>query len=163
VPPSTSGWSWPKAPDRITSEGPGTPPPHSTDPLVTSLFRRIAGLSARGEASEEWEDRDKLANLDIGVWGSAGDAHRAMAALDDFSRAFGRETAVIIKAAKVDHLGDEATVLVLGGRNGPQVTYHWRRGNIVVEAHIQCFGRCPPALDRAARAWVAAIDAAAAA
>jgi hypothetical protein len=40
------------------------------------------------------------------------------------------------------------------------VTYHWRRANLVVEAHVQCFESCPGDVG-AARAWVDAIDEAA--
>jgi len=39
-----------------------------------------------------------------------------------------------------------------------EVTCHWRRGNLVVEAHVHCFGFCPGDVDSAARAWVGAID-----
>ncbi len=41
---------------------------------------------------------------------------------------------------------------------GKEVTYHWRRANLVVEAHVDCFGFCPGDVDAAARAWVDAID-----
>jgi hypothetical protein len=39
------------------------------------------------------------------------------------------------------------------------VTYHWRRGNHVIEAHIDCHGVCPGDVDSATRAWADAIDA----
>ena len=38
------------------------------------------------------------------------------------------------------------------------MTYHWRRGNLVLEAHLHCYGDCPLDVDPAARAWVDAID-----
>jgi hypothetical protein len=38
------------------------------------------------------------------------------------------------------------------------VTYHWRRGNLVGEVHIHCFGSCPTTVDEATRAWAEAID-----
>jgi hypothetical protein len=45
--------------------------------------------------------------------------------------------------------------------NGTQVTCHWRRGNLVLEAHVHCFASalCQGDVDAAARAWVDAIDA----
>jgi len=38
------------------------------------------------------------------------------------------------------------------------VTYHWRRGNLVGEVHIHCFGTCPTTVDEATRTWAEAID-----
>ena len=39
------------------------------------------------------------------------------------------------------------------------MTYHWRRGNLVGEVHIHCFGSCPSEVDAATRSWAEAIDA----
>jgi hypothetical protein len=39
-------------------------------------------------------------------------------------------------------LGDEAWLLWVDG-SGKQVTYHSRRGNPFVEAHVHCLGSCP--------------------
>ena len=55
-------------------------------------------------------------------------------------------------------LGDEAWVLWVGG-SGTQVTYHWRRGNLVLEAHVHCYGSCSSDVDAAARNWADAVDA----
>ena len=45
--------------------------------------------------------------------------------------------------------------------NGPQASYHWRHGNLLFEAHMHCFGRCPRNVDSAARTGAEAVDAAA--
>ena len=62
------------------------------------------------------------------------------------------------KVAEVKGLGDEAWLLWATG-NGSQVTYHWRRDNLVGEVHIHCFGSCPTNVDEATRSWADAIDA----
>jgi hypothetical protein len=69
----------------------------------------------------------------------------------------------VTKDEEIDGLGDEAWLLWLEGGYGNvvtyhEVTYHWRRGNLVVEAHVNCFGICPNDVDAATRAWVDAID-----
>jgi hypothetical protein len=69
---------------------------------------------------------------------------------------FGR----ITKDEEIDGLGDEAWLLRTEA-NGTEVTYHWRRHNLVVEAHVHCFGLRPGDVGAAARAWVEAIDEAA--
>jgi hypothetical protein len=43
--------------------------------------------------------------------------------------------------------------------DGLQVTYHRRRDDLVLEAHVHCSGSCPSDVDAAARARVRAIDA----
>jgi hypothetical protein len=70
----------------------------------------------------------------------------------------GTRTGGVTKDEEIDGLGDEAWVLWVGG-SGTQVTYHWRRSNLVLEAHVQCFGSCPGNVDAATRAWVDAVDA----
>jgi hypothetical protein len=102
----------------------------------------------------------KLAHLDVGVDASASDAHRSMGPFDTLSREFGARTGRVTSAGTVHGLGDDAWRLVVSG-NGSQVTYHWRRANLVVEAHVHCFGRCSADVDAAARAWADRIDAAA--
>jgi hypothetical protein len=75
-----------------------------------------------------------------------------------------------VRTEKVDGLGDEAWRLWAHG-NGRQVTYHWRRDNLVTEVHVQCYARgglpvrrgCPSDVDAdvdaAARAWADVVDA----
>jgi len=80
-----------------------------------------------------------------------------MAPFNAFSRGWGERTGRVTKDEEIEGLGDEAWLLRTEA-NGTQVTYHWRRGNLVVEAHIHCFGFCPSNVDAATRAWVDAID-----
>ncbi len=61
---------------------------------------------------------------------------------------------------EVDGLGDEAWRLWAHG-HGREVTYHWRRDNLVTEVHVHCYGDCPDVdadVDAAARAWADGID-----
>jgi hypothetical protein len=83
-----------------------------------------------------------------------------MAPFNAFSRGWGERTGLITKDEQIDGLGDEAWLLRTKG-NGTEVTYHWRRGNLVVEAHVHCFGICPEDVEGGARSWVEAIDEAA--
>ena len=75
-----------------------------------------------------------------------------------FSRGVGKQTGSITKDEVVDDLGDEAWVLMVDG-NGTQATFHWRRDNVVVEAHVHCHGDCPPDVEPAAHAWAEKVDA----
>jgi hypothetical protein len=106
-------------------------------------------------ASRTW---NKLGNLVLGVYGSAADATKAMAALNAFSRGWGERTGDVTKDEEIDGLGDDTWLLWVGG-NGTEVTYHWRRANLIIEAHVHCFGDCPGDVGAATRAWVDAIDA----
>ena len=110
------------------------------------------------EEANKWEDDDKLANLVVQVWGSEAKARAWMPEFNALSRQWGGETGFITKDEAVDDLGDEAWRLWVEG-SGTQVTYHWRRGNLVLEAHVHCYGDCPSEVDAAARAWADAIDA----
>ena len=86
-----------------------------------------------------------------------------MAALNAFSRGWGERSGRVTKDEQIERLGDEAWRLWTSGQ-GYQVTYHWRRDNLVLEAHVHCFGRCPQnfdSVDAATRTWVDAIDEAA--
>jgi hypothetical protein len=105
-------------------------------------------------------DDNKLANLVANVLASAAEAHDLMAPFNAYSRGWGKRHGRITKDEEIDGLGDEAWV-VWTDSNGKEVTYHWRRGNLVVEAHVHCFGFCPGDVDAAARAWVDVIDEAA--
>jgi hypothetical protein len=96
-----------------------------------------------------------LANLVVSVFGSPADAHRALAPSNAFSRGWGKRYGSIMRDAEIDDLGDEAWVFWEVAQ-GLEVTYHWRRDNLVFEAHVDCFGdNCPSRLrdvDAAARA-----------
>jgi hypothetical protein len=132
VRPAAPGWTWPSstAESRVHKSG----------------------------AVSEWEDDDKLAHVDVGLYGSASAAHDAMPAFNAVSRRYARQGGYILGEEGVSDLGDDAWRLRIGG-NGPEVTYHWRRKNLVLEAHMQCFGTCPTDFGAAARAWAEAIDA----
>jgi hypothetical protein len=112
-----------------------------------------------GEASKKWQDANKLGNLVVDVYANASDAHHALTAFNALSRVLAARSGRVLHAGAVSGLGDEAWSMTVAG-NGPQVTYHWRRSNLVFEVHVHCFGRCPHDVDTAARTWAAAIDAA---
>jgi hypothetical protein len=170
VRPLMPGWTWPQNPEKPVSSGSQTED-QSTDPLDVELRRQTADIVSLGSAGHKWRDDNKLANLTANVLASAAEAHKLMAPFNAFSRGWGERSGRIIKDEETDDLGDEAWLLRTekevidyeGGRTkrGTEVTYHWRRGNLVVEAHVDCFGICPDDVDAAARAWVEAIDEAA--
>jgi hypothetical protein len=162
------GWVWPDEPEeRAVAGSSGEPvasdPSETGDPLLAELMSRMARVVSIAEAGNRWRDDDKLANLTVWVVGSDSDARETMAALNAFSRGWGERSGQITTDEQVDGLGDEGWHLLTVGQ-GNQVTYHWRRDNLVVEAHIHCFGSCPGDLstvDAATRGWVDAIDEAA--
>jgi hypothetical protein len=156
--PLPNGWTWPHDPE---------PPSQSAstesaddDPLLAELQRQMADVVGIAEAGHKWRDDDKLGNLVAQVFGSGVDAHKALAALNGFSRGWGAKSGDITRDEEVDGLGDEAWRLWVGG-NGTQVTYHWRQDNLLLEVHVHCWGVCPSDVDAATRAWVDAIDEAA--
>ena len=130
--PAAPGWTWPS---------------------TTSESRVHAG-----GARSEWEDDNKLAHVAADLYRSPSVAHHAMAPLNALSRRYARRGGYIVGEDVVSDLGNDGWRLRIGG-NGPEVTYHWRRRNLVLEAHMQCFGACPAHFAAAARAWAAAIDA----
>ncbi len=159
VRPVMPGWTWPQNPEKHASSGSQAEAP-STDPLDVELRRQTADIVSLGDAANKWRDADKLANLYLQVVASAAEARELMAPFNAYSRGWGERFGRITKDEEIDGLGDEAWLLRTEA-NGTQVTYHWRRGNLVVEAHVHCFGFCPGDVGAAARAWVDAIDEAA--
>jgi hypothetical protein len=159
VAPGAADWTWPGNPGKPVWSG-GSTGSAPTDPILAEFRKATAGLIGVGDAVKEWEDSNKLAHLDVAVYASASDAHKVMGPFDTLSRRFGARTGRVLAAGQVAGIGDDGWRLFVSG-NGPQVTYHWRRENLVIEAHVQCFGRCPPDLDAVARAWVHRVDAAA--
>jgi len=161
VRPVMPGWTWPQNPEKQVSSGSQTED-ESTNPLLAELRRQTAHIVPLREAGKKWRDNNKLANLVANVLASAAEAHELMAPFNAFSRGFGESSGRISKDEEIDGLGDEAWLLrTEKDEGGTEVTYHWRRGNLVVEAHVDCFGSCPDDVDVAARAWVDAIDEAA--
>jgi hypothetical protein len=132
VRPSAAGWTWPS----------------------TANESRVQPEAAWSE----WEDDNKLAHVDVRLYRSAPAAHDAMAAFNALSRRYARQSGYILGEEGVSDLGDDAWRLRIGG-NGAEVTYHWRRRNLVLEAHMHCFGACPADFAAAARAWAETIDA----
>lgn len=158
VGPAGTGWTWPAAPESrsaSTSAGSGS---STDDPELAEYQRQTSGLAQVAEEGARWRDDDKLGNLDVQVFETAADAKRGLAALDAYSRRWGEKNGTVTKAEASDGPGDDASVLWVGG-SGTQVTYHWRRGNLVIETHVHCFGTCGGDVDEAARAWADAVDA----
>ena len=158
VPPTTPGWNWPEMPTSSSpySKDEGGDQPSAPDPLTAKLYRQLRGLDLIGSAGSRWEDESKLSNLYVELWSSAADAHSAMPAYREYAHGWAENSGAVSDQA-VSGLGDEAW-RVAASTYSDEVTYKWRRGNIVLEAHIQCLPTCPSDLDKAARAWVDAID-----
>jgi len=99
--------------------------------------------------------------LVVGVFDTADDAHVHFLASNELSLAYGAKFGFVVRGDSVDGLGDEAWRLWAHG-NGRQVTYHWRRENLVTEVHVHCYDDCgtdvDSNVDAAARAWAEAID-----
>lgn len=162
VRPTMPGWVWPRSPEKRDSSA-SSDESEPTDPLLVKLKRQTADVVDIANAGNHWEDDNKLANLSVEVDRSASDARKAMAALNAFSRGWGERSGSVTKDEQIDGLGDEAWRLWTLGQ-GYEVTYHWRRGNLVLEAHVHCFGLCPhdfESVDAATHSWVDAIDEAA--
>ena len=157
VGPARPGWSWPTNPKKHVSSGGPTTEAKPTDPLDAELMRQTAAIVSIGAATTTWEDTHKLAHLYTQVFPSAASAHKLMGPFNAYSRGWAKRYGAITKDEAVDDLGDEGWLLETDA-NGPEVTYHWRRGNLVVEAHLQCFGVCPPDVAGAAHDWVETVD-----
>ena len=84
VRPTSPGWSRPPNRNPVVTSHPSTQS-DSSEPLVVELYRKLARLVGTGEAGNRWEDDNKVANLDVGFYRTASDAHEAMAALNAFS------------------------------------------------------------------------------
>lgn len=158
VPPTTPGWNWPKVPTSSSpySKDDGRDPPPTRDKLAAKLYRQLRGLDLIGSAGSRWEDASKLSHLVVELWSSTADAHSAMPAYREFAHGWAEKTGAVSDEA-VGGLGDEAWRILARGYS-EEVTYKWRRGNLVFEAHIQCLTACRSDIDKAARAWVDAID-----
>jgi hypothetical protein len=162
--PRTPGWApWPDEPEVRKPSGESPEDIAARDPIFAEYRRRTADIEQGDDwgAGNYWEDGDKLANISIDVLDTPADAHTSFVASNALSRAYGAKYGFVVKREKVDGLGDEAWRLWVHW-NGRQVTYHWRRDNLVTEIHVHCFGNCPPDtdenVDAAARAWADAID-----
>jgi hypothetical protein len=146
VPPATPGWDWPHA-----STG------------SRSFARETVGEAGDGyvgSAESRWQDTTKLSHVDANVFQSASAAHTALPAMRAFARKWARHDGGPLTDAGVKGLGEEAWRVQAGPASfGEEVTYGWRRRNLVVEVHIQCiFSTCQSDIGRAGRAWAEAID-----
>ena len=159
VRPAAEGWIWPSNPEQPVSSEEADEYGDS-DPLLTEFKRQTADLEDIGDEATKWQDDDKLGNLAVGVYATTADAHQAFAPFNALSLGWAERTGTVTKAETIDGLGDEAWLLWVGG-NGTQATYHWRRRNLLLEAHVHCYGTCPGEADTAARVWAEAIDQAA--
>lgn len=153
--PVAPGWTWPPASAKSADSGAS-----SSDPLLVEFRRETKGLVDLGEAGNEWKDSDKLAHVDIAVYETTEDAQQALAPFNALSLGWGRRSGDVVSQRSVEGLGEEAWLLQVA-ESGEQVTYHWRRDNVLFEAHMHCFGSCRAGLVSAARGWAERIDAAA--
>jgi hypothetical protein len=158
VPPTTPGWNWPKVPTSSSpySKDRGGDRPPTRDKLAAKLYRQLRGLDLIGSAGSRGEDASKLAHLVVELWSSSADAHSAMQPYREFAHGWAEKTGAVSDEA-VGGLGDEAWRISARGYS-EEVTYKWRRRNLVLEAHIQCLTACRSDIDEGARAWVDAID-----
>jgi len=156
VEPVTPDWVWPRNPVSSGSYG-NEPGANTTDELLAALRRQLADVAFIGGAGSKWRDETKLGNLAAEVYESVSGAHEAMAALRVFARGWGERSGEVLRDEAIEGLGEEAWRIAVGG-NGVQVTYKWRRGNLVLEAHIHCWSECPEDVWGAARTWADAID-----
>ena len=163
VAPRTPGWPpWPQKPEPQPSSDESAEQVAARDAIYAKYRRRTAELEQRDGwgSGNRWRDESKLANLAVVVWDTAADAHVGFVASNELSRAYGAKYGFVVKAEEVGGLGDEAWRL-WAHSNGREVTYHWRRDNLVTEVHVHCYGDCPDVdayLDAAARAWADAVD-----
>jgi hypothetical protein len=158
IPPTTPGWNWPKVPTSSSpySKDEAADRPSATDPRTAKLYRQLRGLDLIGSAGSRWE-ASRLAHLVVEQWISVRDAQRAMPAYREFAHGWAEESGAVTDE-DVPGLGDEAWRISATGYSS-EVTYKWRRDNLVFEAHIQCYPEsCPSDIGAAARTWVDAID-----
>ena len=161
IAPVTPGWpDWPDRPEKKQPSEVTLEEVLARDPIFAEYHRRtskLAGDLDAGDSGNRWEDENKLANLNIATFANSADAHVAYEASNDLALGYAEMYGDVTKIEEVEELGDEAWLLWASG-NGSQVTYHWRRGNLVGEVHIHCFGSCPTTVDEATRTWAEAID-----
>jgi len=156
VSPTSLGWNWPTVPTSSSpySKNQGGDPPG--DKRSATLYRQLRRLDLIGSAGSRWQDESKLAHLVVERFGSPADAHSAMRPYREFAHGWAEQTGAVSDEA-VGGLGDEAWRISARGYT-EEVTYKWRRADLVLEAHIQCLSSCESDINEAARAWVDAID-----
>ena len=156
--PVTPGWGqWPRTPEKPRRSTTSPEERAAEDPVYAAYRERVAGIAEGPEEGTRWSDDDKLGNLVVSVYETPADAELVFAASNDLSRGYAEQYGFVTKAEEVDGLGDEAWVLLVSS-NGRGAIYHWRRANLVIEAHVDCHGTCPWDVEPGARAWADAID-----
>jgi hypothetical protein len=137
VRPTTRGWDWPEKPTH----------------------------ESLGDACDgrRWQDEDKLGVASACLFGSAMYAQDGLRRARAFARLWAKRTVDEYGGhftdVPLDGLGDEAWRIQEDFPGGPEVTYGWRRANLLLQVHIQCiFQTCPSDIRSAAREWVDAID-----
>jgi hypothetical protein len=110
-----------------------------------------------------WQDEEKLGVTSACLFDSATDAQEGLPRARAFARGWAKRTVDEYGGhftdVRLDGLGEEAWRIQEDFAGGPEVTYGWRRANLVLQVHIQCiFHTCPSDIRSAARDWVDAID-----
>jgi hypothetical protein len=160
VRPMTSHWDWPQAPSSSGQTSRSELEPTANDRLTAALDRKLSNAGFVRSQSSKWQDETKLGHLDGAVFESASGAHHGLAALRAFAHGWAERFGGDFTDIPVKGLGEESSGIWEHLSYGSEsVTYHWRRGNLVVEVHIQCFqAECPSDIRRAARSWAVSVD-----
>jgi hypothetical protein len=90
VRPAAPAWTWPSK--RRKSVSSKSTPLTSTDPVLVEFEKQTRDLVDLGYAVSHWQDSDKLAHLDVGIYRSSSDAHRSLAPFNALSRGFAKRT-----------------------------------------------------------------------
>jgi hypothetical protein len=136
VRPTSRGWDWPEEPTR----------------------ERLAGACD----GWRWQDEAKLGVTSACLFDSPMDAQEGLPRARAFARGWAKRTvgyAGHFTDVRLDGLGEDAWRIQEDFPGGQEVTYGWRRANLLLQVHIQCiFQTCPSDIRSAARDWVDAID-----
>jgi hypothetical protein len=136
VRPVMPGWYWPKKP----------------------ISQQPTGGGCGGS---RWQDQQKLGVISACDLYDAAGAHKELAENRAFARGWAKRTVGggSFTDIQLDGLGDEAWQIREDFAGGQEVTYGWRRSNLVLQVHVQCiFQICPSEILTAVRTWVDAID-----
>jgi hypothetical protein len=136
VRPTSRGWDWPEKPTQ----------------------ERLAGACD----GWRWQDEAKLGVTSACLFDSPMDAQEGLPRARAFARGWAKRTvgyAGHFTDVRLDGLGEDAWRIQEDFPGGQEVTYGWRRANLLLQVHIQCiFQTCPSDIRSAARDWVDAID-----
>jgi hypothetical protein len=160
VRPMTSDWDWPKDPSSSGHTTRSELEPAATDRLTAALDGKFVNAGFVRSESSKWQDDTKLGHLGGSVFANASGAHKGIAALRVFAHGWAERFGGDFTDIPVEGLGEESWGIWEHLSYGSEsVTYQWRRGNLVVEVHIQCIQtECPSDIRRAVRSWAIAVD-----